>query len=397
MSNLAFLHIVAGISWEPEIRGALVVLVGGTVLFGSVWLILSTNVGNRLGSLAALAGFFGWMLIMGIIWWIYGIGLKGDTPVWVPEEIVYDYAQSTTSGDVRALANVELASAPDLIEEFCPGLVAATVEAQRARVVNNDPNIEVSFSNDKPYCNESIGEKLAVDEVTIAEQLTNVNEGLIADAKARGIEDSRIKTPEELAASIEQAIRDAQTKVHQLTLSDLAAVSSDIIDDAEKAGQLDFRGWTLLSSGEAGEAIATADAAFLEQKIFDNSGQFVVLDTFQRGGKPERASDGMWDRVANEIRNTVLFWNPKNTTVVTVTPTLPKETLAGQAPPFAEIDPNARPVSMVMVRDLGDLRLPSAIVTISALVAFLGLCLMLHRRDVALETRLEEWDPTAAS
>ena len=44
--NTAFVTTVAGIGWEPEIRGALVVLVGSVVLFGSVWLILTTNLGH---------------------------------------------------------------------------------------------------------------------------------------------------------------------------------------------------------------------------------------------------------------------------------------------------------------------------------------------------------------
>ena len=34
MDKFQLLHIVAGIGWEPEIRGALTVLVGSLVLFG---------------------------------------------------------------------------------------------------------------------------------------------------------------------------------------------------------------------------------------------------------------------------------------------------------------------------------------------------------------------------
>ena len=64
IDKFQLLHIVAGIGWDPEIRGALTVLVGSLVLFGSVWLILNTNLGNRLGTLIALAGFFGWMLVI---------------------------------------------------------------------------------------------------------------------------------------------------------------------------------------------------------------------------------------------------------------------------------------------------------------------------------------------
>ena len=78
----AMLDIVAGLGWDPEIRGLLTVVLGTAVLGGSVWLLLVTNTGTRLGSLLALAGFWGWMFVMGIFWWIYGIGWVGSLPTW---------------------------------------------------------------------------------------------------------------------------------------------------------------------------------------------------------------------------------------------------------------------------------------------------------------------------
>ena len=53
------------------------------MLCGSVYLILATNLGARLGILVALAGSSGWIMLMGLIWMIYGIGLKGPEPSWV--------------------------------------------------------------------------------------------------------------------------------------------------------------------------------------------------------------------------------------------------------------------------------------------------------------------------
>ena len=78
------LSTLLAISWEPEIRGVIVVLIGVVTLMGSVYLILGTNVGARLGLLIALAGLFGWMATMGAIWWTYGIGLKGREAPWKP-------------------------------------------------------------------------------------------------------------------------------------------------------------------------------------------------------------------------------------------------------------------------------------------------------------------------
>ncbi|MDA0300200.1 MAG: hypothetical protein O3B40_07185 [Actinobacteria bacterium] len=71
------------ISWEPELRGVLTVILGTVAFMGSVYMILGTNIGARLGFLVTLCGLAGWMALMGGIWWIYGIGLKGADPSWV--------------------------------------------------------------------------------------------------------------------------------------------------------------------------------------------------------------------------------------------------------------------------------------------------------------------------
>jgi hypothetical protein len=70
------------INWEPELRGILILIIGTGVLMGSTYLILATNVGARLGFQIALTGLAGWMALMGGIWWVYGIGLKGDDASW---------------------------------------------------------------------------------------------------------------------------------------------------------------------------------------------------------------------------------------------------------------------------------------------------------------------------
>lgn len=76
------LGALLAINWEPELRGVLTVIIGVSVLMGSVYMILGTNLGARLGFLVALAGLFGWLALMGSIWWIYGIGYKGAAPEW---------------------------------------------------------------------------------------------------------------------------------------------------------------------------------------------------------------------------------------------------------------------------------------------------------------------------
>lgn len=81
-------HVVLAFGFDPEIRGILVVLTAVAILMGSVYLVLGTNLGARLGFLVALAGLFGWMSIMSLIWLVYGIGLKGRDPSWQPKDVV---------------------------------------------------------------------------------------------------------------------------------------------------------------------------------------------------------------------------------------------------------------------------------------------------------------------
>ena len=103
------MNVLAGIAYDPTIRGILAVAVGVIVLMGSVYLLLATNTGNRLGFLIALTGFFGWMAIMGVIWWIYGIGMQGEAASWhVVEYNAADTSEAVTD-EVRAL---DLSSLP---------------------------------------------------------------------------------------------------------------------------------------------------------------------------------------------------------------------------------------------------------------------------------------------
>ncbi len=90
------MHLLASLTWDPGFRGILTVAVAVTVLAGSCFLILATNTGARLGFLLALTGLFGWFVVMGIVWSVYGIGYKGPAPTWkVVDTTVGAPSQST--------------------------------------------------------------------------------------------------------------------------------------------------------------------------------------------------------------------------------------------------------------------------------------------------------------
>jgi hypothetical protein len=89
--------LLAALTWDPEIRGMLIVLTAFVLLPGSVYMLLATNTGAKLGFLLAAAGLTGWIAAMAWIWVVYGIGIKGHQPTWHVQEIVMgDLRQQST-------------------------------------------------------------------------------------------------------------------------------------------------------------------------------------------------------------------------------------------------------------------------------------------------------------
>ena len=73
------LALIGAIAFDPTIRGVLVVVVSTTVLLGSIFMILATNSGVRVGFLVAASGFFAWMfLIFGAILLVTAWGVLRD-------------------------------------------------------------------------------------------------------------------------------------------------------------------------------------------------------------------------------------------------------------------------------------------------------------------------------
>lgn len=82
------LSVLAAISWDPQIRGFAIFLAALVMLPGSVYLLLSTNMGAKMGLALAVTGLAGWMTIMGAVWMVFGIGLKGREPEWKALEMI---------------------------------------------------------------------------------------------------------------------------------------------------------------------------------------------------------------------------------------------------------------------------------------------------------------------
>ena len=135
------------ITWDPALRGILVVATGVVVLCGSVYLLLATNLGSRLGFLVAIAGLSGWMAMMGFVWALYGIGYIGDAASWHVEEVVV----SESADDLSA---ARLDKAHDLSEWTpLPADAPARGEAQAsatAALTGEDSPLK-SFESEADY------------------------------------------------------------------------------------------------------------------------------------------------------------------------------------------------------------------------------------------------------
>jgi hypothetical protein len=95
--------VLAGITWDPFIRGALIVVVAVVVLPGSVYFVLSTDVGGRVGLLLAAAGLSGMLSILAILWLVLAsTAAIGRANSWQAKQVITgDFASQATVKGVQ--------------------------------------------------------------------------------------------------------------------------------------------------------------------------------------------------------------------------------------------------------------------------------------------------------
>ncbi len=353
------IDVLAAVSFRPEIAGILTVMVGVVVLMGSVYLLLATNTGIRLGFLLALGGFFGWMFIMGVVWTIYGIGYKGPDPTWHIDEIVFGSMDQSANEDAQLLGDED------------PALVAALVAADPDASALAGSQVPKSLS-DVSGINPWLVEQVVSDE---GADLLVTDDGTVVgyvDADGNWV-------------SGDPALSFADGELVDETGNGVAV--------SVETYQHDTGGWHVVEGADPfrGEAQAAADAALVEFVPDLEATDYVALGTFDLGGKPGASGDGLWDGVANKITNAVRPTHPPHYAVVQVAMVEPQTAEPGQPPPLPIIDSDAEVISVVMTRDLGSLRLPSIVMTLFSLTMLLLISWMLHARDerVADQARLE--------
>jgi hypothetical protein len=254
--------LLSALSWDPQIRGILIVVTAFLILPGSVYLLLATNVGSRIGFMLALAGLSGWIAVMGVVWMVFGIGLKGREPTWKPQELI-----------TGPLAN------------------RTTVEGMN------------SFPNG--------WEKLEVGNAQLADAA--------------------------------------------------AAADHTLAPSAAQSG-----GHGAATSGPSPEEAARF------QSPFKATADYLVVGGWSRGGDNELFTLG---------HHKFFFRHSPHHVVIQVQPVRQVTTTAGALPPTPQVDPSKPVTTLVMVRDLGNVRLPPFLVALSALIVFAVTCTALHERD----------------
>jgi hypothetical protein len=98
--------------WDPTIVGILAPLSGVFLFCGSVYLLLSTNLGARLGFLVAAAALSGFMVMLSTLWLTTSTPLespKGRTAAWHLKEVI----KQTSDSKLGAVRNIDTAKGAD--------------------------------------------------------------------------------------------------------------------------------------------------------------------------------------------------------------------------------------------------------------------------------------------
>jgi hypothetical protein len=245
--------LTLALSWNPHVRGGLYVLIAVVVLCGSGTLILGTNLGGRLGFQASAAGLMGFLVVIGAVWWVYGIGPQGKAPTWVPRFVV--------QGDLSQVGG-------QILEDFPRGW-------------------------------------------------------------------------------------------KELGLADPAVADALPVSDAELTG---------------------------DEGAFESPSDYLPVAALEKGGETYGPFGILNFRPLN-------LWHKAHYLIIQVKPVVEQEALPGQAPPRPRVDEAATPSAVVMVRDLGSLRLNPAVFTIASALLFGLLVYQLHTRDkelMALQAKEKE-------
>lgn len=323
---------LAAIAFDPTIRGILVTMVGVAVLGGSLYLLLATNMGSRLGFLLTMASLTGWLFSMGIFWWIYGIGLIGRMPSWTPVEVNFDRSVATVTPNVDKLPD----SDPQTGTLPTPQELLASYEER-----NPDVRAQIEATEGENFEPRSL-----TQVVTLVPELKVELQEQLNGWKILPESDSRRG----------EAVASAEAE--------------------------------MVAAGVFGSD--TTPASYTVKDVFFYGGKAAAQpeDIPGERGPLEKA----WLRIAQSFQ----VKNPTQYAAITVQKNIPQTVAPGEAPPPPRIDENATTVTAIFERNLGNRRLIPFLFAMFNGVLFFVFCWMLHTRDKRATEMRANWDPSKA-
>jgi len=139
--NLAHSFVTASI-WYPTILGVLVVIAAICLFIGSIYLLLGTNLGARLGFLVTFTSLMGFLMILSVLWLTTASPLespKGRVASWSVIENVPDITKAQTEA-VRDIARKENKASQTDASNVLAAVDAALVTKQSTPTVTVTPN-----------------------------------------------------------------------------------------------------------------------------------------------------------------------------------------------------------------------------------------------------------------
>lgn len=324
--------MLAAIAFDPAIRGVLVTLVGVAVLGGSLYLLLATNMGTRLGFLLTMASLTGWLFSMGIFWWIYGIGMVGRSPVWVEQEVNFDRSVAAVTPYVDRLPDSDpqtgtLPTPQDLLADF---------EAE-----NPEVREQIEATEGEGFVPESL-----TQVVTLVPEL-------------------KVQLQEDLGGWT--ILPESDSRRGEAVASADAALAAGAVFGQE-----------------------TGPASYTVKDVFFFGGKGASQPEDIPGER------NIFQQAWNRVVTTFQVKNPPQYAAITVQKNVEQTVAPGEAPPPAQIDESASVVTVIFERDLGNRRLIPFLFALFNGILFFTFCWMLHTRDKRAWAMREEWDPAKA-
>lgn len=152
---------------------------------------------------------------------------------------------------------------------------------------------------------------------------------------------------------------------------------------AEKvSSSLVANGWKILDDADPrrGQAVAAADDIIQVQSGEYESGEYVAVNVYDKGGE-------RYPKI-NETFDFFAFFHAPRYAIVEIAPLIEQRVEPGRAPARPQVDTEKPHNYVVMIRDLGSKRQPAIFIALGSGIIFFLLSWSLHRREAILTRNL---------